>query len=341
MTINPSRRRPGLAPLELVMLFPFLMLLVAAIFFVARCAAARTAAATTARHDAFAARDAADPGVPLLLAHDAEASFVERTTSADVSGGVVFSGERFQAKAANTAMGRTWDEQDLPLPPTGIPFVPHVELFPLIGANALEPFDVNAAGLLRGLDVATDATVKPIAEAGAVVTDTVGKVYDKVATPLSMVGQAQAALSEAEEGLRLAALPVGGVVAPGAAAMLAAADHLDQVQTILGLGTSSLALLLNPGEDFDAQWEQLVGKIPVTVPAPPPEAGAVLNTLDKIVTLTNPLTFPQGITEMALEVGIATIFREGLGGLMSADLGTVGAAFSDALGQWFPLLGGV
>jgi hypothetical protein len=97
-----------MAPLELVMIFPFLMLLVATIFFMARAVATRTATITQARHDAFAGRDQARPGTILHVESPASASPASATVTGPVAGGPALPGMTFQAKAVCTTTGRTW-----------------------------------------------------------------------------------------------------------------------------------------------------------------------------------------------------------------------------------------
>jgi hypothetical protein len=138
-----------MAPLELAMIFPFLLLLVAAIFFVARAVTARTAAITKVRHDAFARRDQASPGAVLQPSTTATASLVTANATGPVAGGLTFPGMTFQAKGVNSTTGRTWgtfgqDQQEVSFVPSSPFFVasptPLGLLSSQVGVPDLGPF---------------------------------------------------------------------------------------------------------------------------------------------------------------------------------------------------------
>jgi hypothetical protein len=133
-----------MATLELAMIFPFLMLLVAVLFFVARAVAARTSTITQVRHDAFARRDQANPGTVLGPNDNALASLVTATAKRPVAGGVVFSGTTFQAQGLSGTTGRTWGtygsgQQEVSFQPSAPFFVPSPTPLSLLSASVPVP----------------------------------------------------------------------------------------------------------------------------------------------------------------------------------------------------------
>jgi hypothetical protein len=133
-----------MATLELVMIFPFLMLLVAAIFLVARAVAARTTTITQVRHDAFARRDLANPGSVLGLADNAQASLVTATAAQPVPGGPNFPGVTFQAQGLSGTTGRTWGtyglgQQEVSFQPSAPFFVPSAAPLNLLSSYVSVP----------------------------------------------------------------------------------------------------------------------------------------------------------------------------------------------------------
>jgi hypothetical protein len=121
-------RRPGIASLEMVLVFPLLLALVAGVFLIARADAAKTFTATRARAEAWNRRADANPGDPLVLGTDPGRSAVDGSGSAGVKPGPLFPTANFRARSANTATGNTWASPTVRFAPQP-PMVPHMEEF--------------------------------------------------------------------------------------------------------------------------------------------------------------------------------------------------------------------
>lgn len=135
MTTRSPRRR-GLAPLELVMLFPLLVALVVGILWVGKAGAARSAAIADARGVAWKQRDAADPGRVLKRDHDATASVVADARANPLGGRDPFAKQARAAEAATGAPFNPWTFEEIvfaELPPAHQEITPHRELLRVIG----------------------------------------------------------------------------------------------------------------------------------------------------------------------------------------------------------------
>ena len=132
-----SQRR-GIATLELVLLFPILLLIVSALYLIAREDVAKVQAATDARAQTWRKRPDAPGGRLLQPLHNPADSRVSTLPQRSVSGAPVFTGQTFQAQSGNTLVGNPWDSQD-----KGIPFrprlqknmVPHTDELAMIGTD--------------------------------------------------------------------------------------------------------------------------------------------------------------------------------------------------------------
>jgi hypothetical protein len=137
-------RRRGSAPLEVVMIFPTLVLLLAAILSVGAGGAARTAALSDARGEGW--HRPVDPGDVLKLEHDPAATAVEHTERTPLA--LAAFGRRGQvATGTVVAQDRPWAHEDLPFPvlPADQGIAPHAALLDqLAAANGGPVADVSS-----------------------------------------------------------------------------------------------------------------------------------------------------------------------------------------------------
>jgi hypothetical protein len=135
MTAPQPARRCGIATLEIVLVFPMLLALVAAIFLVGRADATKSLTATRARDEAWKKRPTADPGEVLRLLNDPIVSAVATEEIRAVSPGPLFRGTNFQARTRAEVTGRPWDRRDIPFDPGRATFDPHREELGRIADN--------------------------------------------------------------------------------------------------------------------------------------------------------------------------------------------------------------
>lgn len=114
-----TRRRPGIATIEFVLVWPLLLMLCAGIFLIARAGIAKEAAASAARRAAFAARKTGAPGEVFLLTHDPQESRVSGAKSVRFTPGPLFRGAAFAGESRGFTLDRTWDSRDAPFAPVG------------------------------------------------------------------------------------------------------------------------------------------------------------------------------------------------------------------------------
>jgi hypothetical protein len=122
-----GQRRAGIATLELLMVLPMLVALVAAIFLLGRAAERKTSSATEARQRAWARRPQAPPGDVLQLLNDPLASEVKDQHVERVPPGPLFRGANFTAESRNHTIARTWDYRLVPFPAGQPGMQPHLD----------------------------------------------------------------------------------------------------------------------------------------------------------------------------------------------------------------------
>lgn len=135
MIVSRTRRR-AMAPLELAMLFPLLMILVVAVVWAGKAGSARTAALADARGQAWAQRPAAQPGTVLKLEHKPLASVVEQDQENPLKGKPIFSQQAWIALAYSGTTFAEWAHQVIEfarLPKAEVKIIPHMELLVRFG----------------------------------------------------------------------------------------------------------------------------------------------------------------------------------------------------------------
>lgn len=135
MTAARAARRHGIATLELVLVFPLLLALVAAIFLVARADTARTFTPTKARNEAWKKRPQADPGDVLKVGHDPIRSGVDGSAEAGVKVLPPYGRTTLTARSGATATAHTWDSRAVPFAPGRKWLAPHTDEYGMIAGN--------------------------------------------------------------------------------------------------------------------------------------------------------------------------------------------------------------
>src|SRR5579871_6645972 len=105
-TIATPRR--GIASLELVLVFPFVLAIVATLFLIARADLAKVESATTARAQTWRGRDLAPTGQALQPWHNPQDSRVGSLPKLPVVAGMPFPGQTWEAVSGNTLIGNAW-----------------------------------------------------------------------------------------------------------------------------------------------------------------------------------------------------------------------------------------
>ena len=157
----PTLRLPrrGMASLELVLVFPMLLAIVAALFLIGQADVAKLAAATKARQQTWKGRTTAPTGPDMLRPwHDPQGSKFPAASQAlqsvQISAGPIFRGQNLQGLSANTIVANTWANtpgaQGIPFPSLQKNMVPHTDALGLIGTQ-----DVTQ-GVFAGFQLAFD-----------------------------------------------------------------------------------------------------------------------------------------------------------------------------------------
>jgi hypothetical protein len=107
-------RRAGIAPIEFVLVWPLLLLLMAGIFLIARAGIAKAAVATEARFVCWEKRRTANATEPLVWDHNPRESEVTGHHKQRFASGVLFGANRFQAESHAFAMDKVWDYREQP-----------------------------------------------------------------------------------------------------------------------------------------------------------------------------------------------------------------------------------
>lgn len=131
---RPARRR-GIATLEFVIVFPMLLVMVAAIFLMARADVEKTFVVTNARNDAWQKRATANPGNVLKLLNDPAASEAKGAATHAVVRSNYYAPESFTAEGKATAVGKTWDKEHLKFTPGRPHLDPHRDELTLLAEN--------------------------------------------------------------------------------------------------------------------------------------------------------------------------------------------------------------
>jgi hypothetical protein len=145
--IRPRRR--GIASLELVLVFPMVLAIAAALFLIGRADVAKLAVATVARRQTWQERAQAPAGHRLRPWHNPLDSKISSQPVQSLSMGPLFSGQTRQAQSGNTLIANTWDFQAIPFPSLKKNMLPHTSVLALIGT------DVSTA-IFRGFQALFD-----------------------------------------------------------------------------------------------------------------------------------------------------------------------------------------
>jgi hypothetical protein len=136
-TIHTARR--GIASLELVLVFPFILAIVATLFLIGRADLAKVEAATSARAQTWRQRDQAPTGQALQPWHNPQDSQVSSLPQQPVLSGPPFAGQTWQARSGNSVIGNPWDYQGVPFPSLANNLRTHTSVFSLIASNVATP----------------------------------------------------------------------------------------------------------------------------------------------------------------------------------------------------------
>jgi|GEM_PF-5712433 len=139
-----TARRRGIATLELVFIFPLLMLMASAIFMMFRGDISKESAATRARAQAFRQQNTADPGRLLLLDHNPLDSTTSTLQQQPVALGPLFGRAVTVAESSASVTGRVWDYRDIPFAPIGQSWKPHTTEYATIARNPGFPPSITA-----------------------------------------------------------------------------------------------------------------------------------------------------------------------------------------------------
>lgn len=131
-----TRPRPrGIATFEFVLVFPVLMMLVAALFLIARADTKKSLTVTVARNEGWNRDADASPGKVLELGNAPADSVVTATPAREVPRGPLFPKDTFNAKSKLAATWRTWDHRDVPFEPNRGWMVPHLKELGMIAKS--------------------------------------------------------------------------------------------------------------------------------------------------------------------------------------------------------------
>lgn len=128
-------RPRGIATFEFVLVFPILMMLVAALFLVARADTRKSLTATVARNEGWNRTADANPGKVLELGNAPADSIVTAAPTREVPRGPLFPRDTFTAKSRLSATWRTWDRRDVPFEPGRGWMVPHLKELGMIARS--------------------------------------------------------------------------------------------------------------------------------------------------------------------------------------------------------------
>lgn len=136
------RRRPAVAPVELVLVFPFLLTLVAALYLIAKLGMAKVQAANDARQQTWQQRVQADQtqnGDRLKPWHSPKDSQISTQPQQPVVAGPPFKGKTFQAQSGNALIANPWAFQSIPFASLDQDLEPHTEVLALIATSVAGP----------------------------------------------------------------------------------------------------------------------------------------------------------------------------------------------------------
>lgn len=154
-------RRRGSAPIEVVVIFPTLVLLLAAILWVGAAGTARTTALSAARGEGW--QCPVTPGDVLKLEHDPAETAVRHTARTPLAV-PAFGKPGRVATATVVVQDRPWAHEDLPFAevPADRGIATHTELLEQLSRNNAGPV-ADVASVLKGMHAARflDPAVKP------------------------------------------------------------------------------------------------------------------------------------------------------------------------------------
>src|SRR5262245_31193820 len=113
--MNRPRRR-AIASLELVLVFPFLLTIVSALFLIGKADLMKVQAVIDARRQTWRNRPNAPSGQLLRPWHNPQDSEISSLPQRAVTGGPPFSGQTFQAQSGNALIANPWASQAIPFP---------------------------------------------------------------------------------------------------------------------------------------------------------------------------------------------------------------------------------
>ncbi len=171
-------RRRGVAPLEFVLVFPFLIFLMTVGWYAGKVGFTKAQSATEARRQAWAQRDNCDPGVPQKPNQNPLVSYVDERVTRAVPGYSPIDRSTFAAVTDAGVTDKTWDHvhvpfRRLPDPPISphmerllhvAQFIPTITRFvPWVRGFALMDPRVNPRLLLFRMEAIPYAVTRPFA----------------------------------------------------------------------------------------------------------------------------------------------------------------------------------
>lgn len=152
MRLSPSagRNRRGIASLEFVLVFPFLLILVSVLFIVGRADVAKVQTVTGTRNQTWANRPG-PKGSPLNWPHNPMDSQLSRTATQPVSLAPVIARQTQQAQSQVTLVANPWAFQSVPFPSANEHVLPHTSVLSMLPSPAGPVLANTLVGLDQGL----------------------------------------------------------------------------------------------------------------------------------------------------------------------------------------------
>jgi len=257
----PVGRRRGIATLELVFIFPLLMLMASAIFMMFRGDVGKESAATRARAQVFRQQNAADAGRVLQIDRNPLDSSTSTIQRQPVPLGPLFGRASTDAVSSASVTGRVWDYKDIAFLPVGRTWQPHrVELDAILRNGGFPPaIDAGAFDLFAlTLDPERNPALVGIAAFGRVANIFVRFAGVILELPVSTVVRVQLGIIRATAAaLRLLR---------GGAALAA---ELDRLGDFLQVGLDSFHNLYEASQGREGNWDpKLIDGLIRTYPTP-------------------------------------------------------------------------
>lgn len=256
MRRTSSRR--AIAPLELVLVLPLLLMLCAGLFLMGRAVVRKETAITTARARTWEQLPNAAPGDVLQLNHDPLASVVTGLGSERVELRGMFNGATLTAQSKGAVLGRPWDNQDIAFVQGQGPFVPHLKELGQILKNlqlAGQLSEAALASIRLGMDPDSNPVSKLAAQSGevALLALKVGATFLKIVIkPVLQLARAAVKVMEA---------------AARASLQFRWARYLSRVASFLQVGSDAIDTLYDatnglPGSSGLGLLQRLLRSIP-------------------------------------------------------------------------------